>query len=140
MNKLAAVLLCLLVLGLTARAQDITSLEKIGPLVGYSKNANSITLNCADKSQVVLSVLAPDLIRVRASFTKPIPARDHSWAIAKDIWPAASWSLKETADSITIATAEVEVIRENLITWIETNPSTFLSLRTPLQKIEGRRS
>ncbi|MEK6336099.1 MAG: glycoside hydrolase family 31 protein [Acidobacteriota bacterium] len=105
-----ALLLCLFGLALSIQAQDITALEKIGPVVGITKNERGIVLNCQDNSQVALTVLATDLIRVRASFTKPIPARDHSWAIAKDIWPAAPWSLKETADSITIATAEVEVI------------------------------
>ncbi|MFS8084860.1 MAG: glycoside hydrolase family 31 protein, partial [Acidobacteriota bacterium] len=69
-----------------------------------------VTLNCQDNSQVRIAVLAPDLIRVRASFTKPIPARDHSWAIAKDNWQTPSWKLSEAADSITIATAEVEVV------------------------------
>src|ERR1051325_5740265 len=67
-------------------AQDITTLEKIGPVVSLNKSEQSVTLNCQDKSQVQLTILAPDLIRVRAAFTKSIPARDHSWAIAKENW------------------------------------------------------
>jgi alpha-glucosidase len=109
-TKPAAILLCLFGLAFSIQAQDISSLEKIGPVTSFSKNEQGVVLNCQDKSQVRLTVLAADLIRVRASFTKPIPARDHSWAIAKENWPAPSWSLNETADSITIATAELEVV------------------------------
>ena len=110
MNKVPVIVLWLFALGLSCRAQDITSLEKIGPVVGFTKSGNSVTLSCQDKSQVQLTVLAPDLIRVRASFAKPIPPRDHSWAIAKDKWETPRWSLSETAEAITITTDEVEVI------------------------------
>ena len=51
-------------------AQDITSLEKIGPVVSFVKTDKAVTFNCRDNSQVQVTLLAPDLIRVRASFTK----------------------------------------------------------------------
>src|SRR5688500_10974798 len=76
--------LFLLLIGVHAVAQDITTLEKIGPVVRFERAGNAITLHCQDNSQVRLTVLAPDLIRVRTAFAKPIPARDHSWAIAKE--------------------------------------------------------
>ncbi len=38
-------------------------------------------------SQLSLHVLAPDLVRVRAAFQKPLPQLDHSWAIARTEWP-----------------------------------------------------
>src|SRR4029079_9822556 len=91
-------------------AQDITTLEKIGPVVSVAKSDKTVTLNCQDNSQVQLTILAPDLIRVRASFTKPIPARDHSWAIAKQDWPTPRWNLSEASESITISTDELEVV------------------------------
>src|SRR4029079_13043187 len=69
----------------------------------------TIPLDCQDTSQVQLTILAADLIRVRASFTKPIPARDHSWAIAKDDWTTPRWNVSETSDLITITTGELEV-------------------------------
>ena len=94
----------------TALAQDITTLEKIGPVVSLTRAEQSVTLNCQDNSQVQLTILAPDLIRVRASFTKSIPARDHSWAIAKNDWPTPRWNLNESPDQITITTDELEVI------------------------------
>src|ERR1041384_4685162 len=81
-------------------AQDITTLEKIGPVVSLVKSDKAVTLNCQDNSQVQLTMLAPDLIRVRASFTKPIPATDHSWAIAKQDWPTPRWNVSEASDLI----------------------------------------
>jgi len=93
-----------------ALAQDITTLEKIGPVVSLVKSDKTVTLNCQGNSQVQLTILAPDLIRVRASFTKHIPARDHSWAIAKQDWPTPRWNLTEASDLITIATDELEVV------------------------------
>jgi alpha-glucosidase len=94
----------------SANAQDITTLEKIGPVVRFEKSDKAVTLHCQDNSQVQLTILAPDLIRVRASFAKPIPTRDHSWAIAKQDWQTPRWNLSETSDSITMATDEVEVV------------------------------
>src|SRR5215212_5234711 len=93
-----------------AFAQDITTLEKIGAVISLTKTATSLTLNCQDNSQVQLTILAPDLIRVRAAFTKPIPAKDHSPAIAKTDWAIPRWNLNETAESITITTDELEVV------------------------------
>lgn len=91
-------------------AQDITRLEQIGPVVSFEKTTQSVTLQCRDNSQVRLTILAPDLIRVRAAFTKPIPAKDHSWAIAKETWPAPHWNVNETSDSIVVTTDELEVV------------------------------
>jgi len=93
-----------------AQEINVSSLEKIGPVTGLVKAERGVTLTCADGSQVQLTVLAPDLIRVRASFTKPLPAHDHSWAIARTDWQTTPWQLTETAASITLATAEVETV------------------------------
>jgi alpha-glucosidase len=49
-------------------------------------------------------------VRIRASFRQPIPAKDHSWAIAKTDWPAPRWSLSENADAVLITTDELEVV------------------------------
>ena len=95
---------------ISAQEIDVTSLEKIGPVASFGRTEKGITLNCRDNSQVELTVLAPDLVRVRASFTKAIPARDHSWAIAKDTWATPPWTLTESAETIAIATTELEVV------------------------------
>src|ERR1044071_3598866 len=115
MNQFKLKTLCLRVLvvgffcAVSCLAQDITTLEKIGPVVSLTKTEQRVTLNCQDNSQVQLTILAPDLIRVRAAFTKPIPTRDHSWAIDKQNWATPRWDLRETSDSITITTDELEV-------------------------------
>ena len=92
-----------------AFAQDITTLEQIGSVASFSKAENHVTLTCRDNSQVQLTVLAPDLVRVRASFAKPIPAKDHSWAVAKNDWSTPRWSLNESPTQITLTTDELEV-------------------------------
>jgi alpha-glucosidase len=104
------ILCCLLAPVATASAQDITRLEKIGPVVSFTKSDKVVTFNCQDNSQVQLAVLAPDLVRIRASFARPIPARDHSWAIAKADWTTPRWSLSETGSSVLITTEEIEVV------------------------------
>jgi alpha-glucosidase len=102
-------LILTLLLTPSAFAQDITTLEKIGDVVSLRKTDKSVTLHCNDNSQVQLTILAPDLVRVRASFTKPIPAKDHSWAIAKDGWSTPRWTVTESQTAITIITDELEV-------------------------------
>jgi alpha-glucosidase len=110
MRTLLTLVFCLTFPAICARAQDITGLEKIGPVVSFTKSANAVTLGCADGSQVKLTVLAPDLIRVRASFAKPIPSRDHSWAIAKESWNTPQWTLNQSVDSLTLTTEEIETV------------------------------
>ena len=110
MNRLLSAIFFLVSWGTPVWAQEISGLEKIGPVTNFTKNETSVTLNCQDHSQVRLTILAPDLIRVRAAFTKAIPARDHSWAIAKEDWTTPRWSVRETADAIVVSTDEVEVV------------------------------
>jgi len=106
----AFLFLLTLVSVISAQEVDVSSLEKIGPVTGFVKTEKGITLNCRGNSQVNLTVLAPDLVRVRASFTKAIPTRDHSWAIAKEDWATPQWTLTESAEAIMIATSELEVV------------------------------
>jgi len=109
MNKLIAAAFAVLLLGTQTYSQDVTRLQPIGPVSGFTRTETGIVLNCRDNSQVQLIVLAPDLIRVRASFAKPIPSKDHSWAIAKTSWPITSWMVKESPEFILLSTAELEV-------------------------------
>src|SRR5215213_1008361 len=110
MRKFLIIVCLLLSVAVVTPAQDITALEKIGSVVSFEKSEKTVTFKCQDGSQVQLTMLAPDLIRVRTSFTKPIPTRDHSWAIAKQDWETPRWNLSETSDSITITTDEVEAV------------------------------
>src|SRR5580765_7205825 len=110
MNKPVAAILLLVGLSSSIDAQDITALEKIGPVVSFTKTDKAVTFNCRDNSQVQVTILAADLIRVRASFARPIPTKDHSWSIAKENWETPRWGLREAAESVTITTDEVEVV------------------------------
>jgi alpha-glucosidase len=108
--KTALIIIFLLVAAGGASAQDITALDPIGSVAGFQKTENTVTFRCRDNSEVQLTILAPDLIRVRAAFTRSIPAKDHSWAIAKDDWTTPRWTLSKTAEAITVSTDELEVV------------------------------
>ncbi|HEY6120479.1 MAG TPA: TIM-barrel domain-containing protein [Pyrinomonadaceae bacterium] len=110
MKKLIVFAFCFSFACLSANAQDITLLTKIGRVVGFARTNDALVLNCEDHSQVRLTVLAPDLIRIRASFATAIPTRDHSWAIEKTDWPIPPWTLADSAEAITVSTAELEVV------------------------------
>jgi alpha-glucosidase len=107
--RIYKILIVVFVTAAAVVAQDITTLEKIGSVIRLEKTEKTVTLQCRDNSQVQLTILAPDLIRVRAAFTAPIPQKDHSWAIAKENWETPRWSVNETKDLITITTDELEV-------------------------------
>src|SRR5438128_187955 len=110
MSRLFGALLCLLLLVIAADAQDIDKLEPIGAILSFAKTADSVTFDCADYSQVRVTMLSPDLVRVRVAFAKPLPAKDHSWAIDKQDWITPRWNLTEQADTVSIATDEIEVV------------------------------
>src|SRR6266540_2183193 len=109
MKRCVLIFCCALALVTVGSAQDITRLEKIGPIVSFTKSEKAVVFNCEDHSQVQITMLASDLVRIRASFAKPLPAKDHSWAIARTDWPAPRWSVSETKDSVLITTDEIEV-------------------------------
>ncbi|HJT67610.1 MAG TPA: TIM-barrel domain-containing protein [Pyrinomonadaceae bacterium] len=110
MRKLLITLACLVTSAIVVTAQDITALDPIGPVASFQKAENTVTFKCRDNSQVQLTILAPDLIRVRAAFGKRIPATDHSWAIAKDDWATPRWTISETTDAVMVVTDELEVV------------------------------
>jgi alpha-glucosidase len=93
-----------------AAAIDLTGLRSIGPMSSFVKFDAGITVDCADGSQVRITALAPDLIRVRAAFAGKLPERDHSWAIEKVVWQAPRWELKESGDAVRMATDKIEVV------------------------------
>ena len=110
MKMIRLICVCLFLSPLAVRAQDITALEPIGGMESFQRSEKTVTFRCRDGSQVQLTILAPDLVRVRAAFRKAIPARDHSWAIAKDNWTTPRWTVNESAEAVTVATEEIEVV------------------------------
>jgi alpha-glucosidase len=119
MKQITAYFLVFFALVVTISAQDITRLQQIGAVTGFTRSENQVVFQCQDQSQVQLTILAPDLVRVRVSFAAPVPSRDHSWAIDKQDWATPRWSLTETPDAITVTTDELEVLVRRLPLLIE---------------------
>jgi alpha-glucosidase len=94
----------------TAPALDWTGLRPVGPAASVTRLDRGVQIGCADGSVVTVSVLAPDLVRVRARFAGQPPLRDQSWAIARTDWPAVAWDLTEAPDRITVATPTLRVV------------------------------
>ena len=92
-----------------AWAFSLDGQKPIGDVARVSRAGASLLIDCTDRSQVQLSPLAADLIRVRASFGRPLPARDHSWAIEKTAWDPPRWTVRESPAEIVVITDELEV-------------------------------
>jgi alpha-glucosidase len=110
MTKLLTPALCALLAAGGAAAIDLSGLRSIGPVASFVKTDSAVTLTSADGSQVRISVLAADLIRVRAAFLGNLPERDHSWAIEKTSWDVPRWGLTEEPGALHIGTDELEVV------------------------------
>ena len=108
--KLLGSILCVLLIASSVTAQDITTLQKIGDVTSVTENPRGVLLKTTDNSQLQVTVLAPDLVRVRTAFDQPLNAKDHSWAIAKTNWPESRWRLTQDTQSIVIATSELEIV------------------------------
>ncbi len=93
-----------------AAAFEWDGLQPIGDVQAVSRTQRGVALTCTDGSAVALSVLAPDLVRVRTVFAGQSAGHDHSWAVAKTDWEPTPWTLAETATDLTITTAELEVV------------------------------
>src|SRR5579862_7761718 len=109
MHQLASATLCLLWLSGAAGAIELTGYSPIAPLGSYTSAPDGVTVTCTDQSQIRFYVLAPDLVRVRASFGKPLPDRDHSWAIEKTAWDTPKFTVHDDSAALLISTAELEV-------------------------------
>ncbi|HEY2014528.1 MAG TPA: glycoside hydrolase family 31 protein [Bryobacteraceae bacterium] len=110
MKKVSVLVSCALLFSFPAAAIDLAGLEHVGPAVSFTKTDGGLTITCADRSEVRVSVLAPDLIRVRAAFLKSLPQRDHSWAIEKTTWDPPHWTLTEEPGQLRISTDDLELL------------------------------
>src|SRR5258708_1317726 len=101
---------CALLCGSPAGALDWNSLHPIGAVTTVTRLDNGVRLGCADGASVQLTVLAPDVVRVRTLFSGQTAAPDHSWAIARTEWNPSPWQFTEAPDTLTLSTAEVWVV------------------------------
>jgi len=108
-KRLGRCALLLLVVSCLAAAISLDGFVPLAPVASYATAKDGIVVLCTDNSQVRFQVLAADLVRVRASFGQALPARDHSWAIAKSDWDTPPFSVREADGEILLSTAELEV-------------------------------
>ncbi len=106
-----AILACaVLTVPTTAPALDWNGLRPVGPVASVARTDRGVELACADGSAVTVTVLAPDVVRVRARFAGQPAPRDHSWAVVRADWPAVDWSLAESPEAVTLATSALRVV------------------------------
>ena len=86
----------------TAPALDWNGLRPVGPVASVARTDRGVELACADGSAVTVTVLAPDVVRVRARFAGQPAPRGHSWAVVRADWPAVDWSLAESPAAVTL--------------------------------------
>lgn len=110
MKRLLWVVCATLSLFMNAAAIELNDYKEIGPVAAVNRTERALLLTCTDRSQVQISILAPDLMRVRVSYQTNIPERDHSWAIAKADWPTARWQMTSTDTTIVISTDELKAV------------------------------
>ncbi|MFI5336330.1 MAG: glycoside hydrolase family 31 protein [Opitutales bacterium] len=103
-------LLCGFGLLTSAVALDWSGLRPAGDVTGVVRRERGVELACADGTAVRLTVLAPDLVRVRTLFAGQPAAPDHSWAVARTAWDSVSWQVREEAAAVTLTTPEIEVV------------------------------
>lgn len=91
-------------------AAESSPLTPIGAVSTVTRTETGVQLACADGSSLAVTILAPDVVRVRAQFAGQPATPDHSWAIAKTDWPRPAFQLQENADTITLGTGELDVV------------------------------
>jgi alpha-glucosidase len=107
MNRITLCFLCLIVGPFTVFGIDLQGLQPIGGVASVSQRESGLLLECKDGSQVAVYILAPDLVRIRASFSKPLAALDHSWAIERTEWEAVKWQLEESKETVSVKTQQL---------------------------------
>lgn len=81
----------------------------IGAVQSIQRSDRTLHLDCGGP-QLAIAILAPNLIRVRLAPTGTLQPR-RSWAVAKDDheWPAVSFDLEETPNTLEIKTDRIRI-------------------------------
>ena len=107
LQRAARLACCTLLLSFAASAVDLNGRYPIGPMAAYTASGDGITLTCRDGSEVAIPGPGARSDPRPRLLSRALPARDHSWAIAKTAWDAPKWSVKEEPDDLLIATGRV---------------------------------
>ena len=110
MSRCSIAAACALIFTGSAVALDWNGLQPVGAVDKVVRAEQGVRLDCADGSTVTISVLAPDLVRVRTLFAGQPAAPDHSWAIARTEWSTPEWQLREAPSEFTLSTAELQIV------------------------------
>ncbi|MBI2510680.1 MAG: DUF4968 domain-containing protein [Opitutae bacterium] len=119
-------------------AIDFAGLESIGAVTTVTRTERGVTLACADGAAVEITVLAPDLVRVRTLFAGQPAQPDHSWAIARTDWSVVPWQLDESPDAVTLTTAELEIVVRRSPLLVEFRDATTHRVISADQRPVGR--
>ncbi len=81
----------------------------LGELESFEQSGRTLLLKCGN-SVLALSVLAPDIIRVRFAPQGTFAPR-RSWAVAKpdEEWPETSFNLNQEAEKLTVTTERLKI-------------------------------
>ena|SRR6476661_7823047 len=78
----------------------------IGSVESINKTDRTLHFNCGETS-LNISILAPNLIRVRMSPTGEFKSRSYSIALADEEWEIIPFEVRETDEKIGTETAEI---------------------------------
>ena len=81
--------------------------HRIGKMIASPPQGNQIEFHNSTAA-VVVTVLAPDLVRIRMVPGKTLP-QDYSWAVVKTGWPKVAVAFSGNRETRVIRTSEVEV-------------------------------
>lgn len=107
MKKIVARLLQVLLLATVATATAQAEWHSIGKVIGSQVEGSRITFH-TEHAVVQVSVLAPDVVRVRAAQGTSF-GPDDSWAVVKKDWPAVHVEISHASDEEVIRTGKLEI-------------------------------
>jgi len=81
--------------------------EYLSALTAYESDERAVLLTCG-VPRVQLSLLAPDLVRVRLSKDGQF-GPDHSWAAVKTDWPKVEYTLRDEDSCLELQTSELTI-------------------------------
>ena len=105
MKSIRFAVLFLLVAGFSASAYG--EWNSIGALKAKAAQGNQFIFS-NDQTQVVVTILAPDVARVRVVWGAQIPP-DHSYAVAKTDWPAVKVDVADESGARVLRTSAMQV-------------------------------